>query len=170
MVNPGHEPLSNDPPITDWKQITEWAYQLQPSWDQNRIKFLYDLSDSQFDLIVMDYSFDGNEDTEFTAIEINSLKNNLKGKVISYLSIGEAEDYRWYWQEEWDANHNGKPDPGAPSWLDIENPDWPGNYKVLYWDPSWQEIIFAYLDKIIAQGFDGVYLDLIDAYEYYEEQ
>lgn len=27
----------------------------------------------------------------------------------------------------------------------------------------------SYLDKIIDQGFDGVYLDIIDAYEYYQE-
>jgi cysteinyl-tRNA synthetase len=54
------------------------------------------------------------------------------------------------------------------------NPDWEGNYKVRYWDPGWQAIIYgsphSYLDKIIAAGFDGVYLDIIDAYWYYEEQ
>jgi len=33
------------------------------------------------------------------------------------MSVGEAEDYRWYWNPSWDANHDGKPDPGAPSWL-----------------------------------------------------
>jgi len=66
------------------------------------------------------------------------------------------------------ALNDGIPDPGAPSWLDKENPDWPGNYKVRFWDSGWQAIIFQYLDKILAQGFDGVYLDLVDAYEYYQ--
>ena len=43
-----------------------------------------------------------------------------------------------------------------------------------YWNAEWQDVVFgnddAYLDRIIAAGFDGVYLDIIDAYEYYAEQ
>jgi cysteinyl-tRNA synthetase len=94
----------------------------------------------------------------------------MGGKVVAYLSIGEAERYRYYWQRAWDANRDGRPDAAAPSWLGHENPDWPGNYKVKYWDPAWQKIVFEYVDKIAAQGFDGVYLDIIDAYEYYEQR
>ena len=25
-----------------------------------------------------------------------------------------------------------------PAWLERENPDWDGNYKVRYWHPDWQ--------------------------------
>jgi cysteinyl-tRNA synthetase len=54
-----------------------------------------------------------------------------------------------------------------------ENPDWKGNYKVKYWDPQWQAIIYgndrSYAKMILDAGFDGVYLDLIDAFEYYEQ-
>ena len=81
------------------------------------------------------------------------------------MSIGEAEDYRYYWREDWVAE--------PPSWLADENPDWPGNYKVRYWDTDWQSIIYgtgdSYLGQILAAGFDGVYLDIIDAFEYFEE-
>jgi cysteinyl-tRNA synthetase len=56
--------------------------------------------------------------------------------------------------------------------MDRENPHWKGNYKVRYWEPSWQELILgkedAYLDKILKTGFDGVYLDIIDAFDYFE--
>ena len=86
--------------------------------------------------------------------------------VICYMSIGEAEDYRYYWQNSWNSN--------KPSWLRDENPDWAGNYKVAYWDASWQEVIYgnntSYLKKILDADFDGVYLDIIDAYEYFEAQ
>jgi cysteinyl-tRNA synthetase len=82
------------------------------------------------------------------------------------MSIGEAENYRYYWQESW---YNKK---DRPPWLLKENPYWEGNYKVQYWDPEWQAIIIggedSYLNKIIAAGFDGVYLDIIDAFEYFE--
>jgi len=170
VVNPGHEPRANMPPIVNWQQVREWAIQLQPAREQNRPGFLNALGSSNFDLVVLDYSFDGTQAKAFRASEISALKNRLQGKVLAYLSIGEAEDYRWYWQEEWDADHDGQPDPGAPRWLDAENPDWPGNYAVRYWYPGWQQIIFAYLGRILAQGFDGVYLDCVDAYERYEGQ
>ena len=84
--------------------------------------------------------------------------------VVAYMSIGEAEDYRYYWQSTW---KNDK-----PIWLAKENPNWPGNYKVRYWEEEWQSIIYgnndSYLKKIIDAGFDGVYLDIIDAFEYFE--
>lgn len=80
------------------------------------------------------------------------------------MSIGEAEDYRYYWQSGWNSD--------KPSWMVAENPDWPGNYKVKYWEKEWQDIIFgnaySYLDKIIDANLDGVYLDIIDAFEYFE--
>jgi len=38
---------------------------------------------------------------------------------------------------------------------------------VRYWDEGWKDIIFSYLDKIIGQGFSGVYLDKVDEFEYW---
>ena len=81
--------------------------------------------------------------------------------LLAYLSIGEAERYRPYWQPDWN-------DPARkPPWLDKENRRWAGNYAVQFWRPEWQQLIFgtpeSYLDRIVAQGFDGVYLDRADA-------
>ena len=52
--------------------------------------------------------------------------------------------------------------------MDEENADWPGNYKVKYWEPEWQSIILDKVKIIAEAGYDGVYLDIIDAYYYYE--
>jgi cysteinyl-tRNA synthetase len=125
---------------------------------------------TKFDLVIMDYSRDGSDERRFTAAEISALKTSPGGPktVLSYMSIGEAEDYRWYWQRSWDANRDGRPDAGAPAWPGRSNPDWPGNYKVRYWDPAWQQIVYDYVDKVLAAGYDGVYLDIVDAYEYWE--
>ena len=117
---------------------------------------------------MIDYSHDGSVDEEFTRADIDSLRANLSSpaRVVSYMSIGEAESYRFYWQENWRV--------GFPDWLDSENPNWEGNFKVRYWQSEWQALIFgspgAYLDRILASGFDGVYLDIIDAYNYYEDE
>jgi cysteinyl-tRNA synthetase len=147
-------------PVSD--AIDDFTYQLQ-NIDLGAI------GATRFDLVVIDYSADGSEEQRFDAGQIAALKDSPGGHktVLAYLSIGEAEDYRWYWQESWDADHDGTPDPGAPGWLGTTNPDWLGNYEVRYWDQDWQTIVFAYLDKTIAAGFDGVYLDIVDAFEYW---
>jgi len=129
-----------------------WAYQLQG------INISTIAADTSFELIIIDYSVDGTDAGKFTPAEIAQVKSSGK-KVISYLSIGEAEDYRYYWQSSWITS--------PPSWLGPENPDWAGNYKVKFWDPAWQNIIFSYTDSIINQGFDGIYLDIVDAYYYW---
>ncbi len=143
--------------------IDDFAYLLQ-NINKETIR------NSKYDLIIMDYSSDGNETGEFSSSEVNYMKStgDKEKFLISYVSIGEAENYRFYWEESWDANHDGIPDPGAPNWLDIENPEWEGNYKVKFWMIEWQQIIFDYLDRIIIAGFNGIYMDIIDAYEFYQ--
>ena len=138
-------------------QVNDFLYQLQ-NLDLTAV------GDSAYDLVVMDYSSDGSAAGEFTAAQIKALKHSAGGEkiVLAYMSIGEAEDYRFYWQAGWE--------PGNPAWLDEENPNWGGNYKVRYWDPDWQTIIFDYTDRLLDAGFDGAYLDIIDAYEYYADQ
>ncbi len=146
----------------DWQSVNDFTYQLQ-NVD------IEAMSNTCFDLCVIDYSLDGSDEQRLSAEQVAVLKSGPGGPklVLAYLSIGEAEDYRWYWQESWDEDHDGEPDPGAPAWLGPSNPEWLGNYKVRYWDPDWQSVVFAYLDKITGAGFDGVYLDIVDTYEYW---
>ena len=134
--------------------INTWGYQLQQIKES-------EISQSPFELLVIDYSRDGLNESAWSRKEIANMKEKEK-IILSYISIGEAEDYRYYWQNDWKLE--------SPEWLDEENSNWKGNYKVKYWMKSWQSIILSYLDIIIEQGFDGVYLDIIDAYYYYENQ
>lgn len=137
--------------------VRSWGYQLQMVEPDL-------VADSPYDLMVIDYARDGSADQAFTRSEVMAMKRRPDGGsriVLAYLSIGEAEDYRFYWSRNWQTT--------PPGWLGEENPDWPGNYAVHYWDPEWQSVIFggpkAYLDTIMAAGFDGVYLDRIDAFD-----
>jgi cysteinyl-tRNA synthetase len=112
------------------------------------------------DWIVLDATF--SSDTPWTAADLSVIRAGHAGrKVIAYLSIGEAEDYRAYWQNSWRTN--------APSFLLGQNPKWKGNYRVKYWLPAWQNIILADVDRIMAAGFDGVYLDIVDGFETFEQ-
>ncbi len=132
--------------------IKTWAYQLQ-GMNISQIA-----ADTSFGLVIIDYSSDGTDAEKFSPTQIAQIKVSGK-KVISYISIGEAEDYRYYWQSSWSTT--------PPSWLGPENPNWAGNYKVKFWDPAWQNIVFSYVDTIINQGFDGIYMDIIDGYYYW---
>lgn len=150
----------NSDDITNLGQVKNFLYLINPKNYPTKHDFIEATCATNYDMIIMDLFL--NEE-EFSADEIEQLHKKANGgkrMVIAYMSIGEAEDYRYYWQTEWKR--------GNPSWLDKENPKWKGNYKVKYWNAEWQEIIFDYLSRITNAGFDGVYLDIIDAFEYYE--
>lgn len=111
---------------------------------------------SGYKAVIMDYSYDGSDQKAFKKAQIDKLKEN--GIIpICYISIGEAENYRFYWEEDgndWVNESTGELNQNAP--------DWAGNYKVKYWKQAWKDIIKTYLDKILKAGFSGIYLDIVD--------
>lgn len=155
--NPSRPRASSPPAPAASAAIRTWGYQLQ-NLDLRRA------ADSPFDLLVIDPSRDGSDEGTLSPAEVTRLKAKPDGSrrlVIAYLSIGEAESYRGYWQASWKKQ--------KPGWLLAENPEWKENYAVCYWDPGWQAIMCgapdARLDLLLAAGFDGVYLDKCDVYE-----
>jgi cysteinyl-tRNA synthetase len=140
----------------DWLAVDDFTYQLQWARPER-------IGETAFDLVVVSISATGG-----SREVIENLKHSSGGEkiVLCYMSIGQAEDYRFYWQREWYQ------DP--PDWLDDSDPNWAGDYWVRYWHPEWQAIIYgspeSYLDRILDLGFDGVYLDRVDTYYYYQER
>lgn len=103
-------------------------------------------------LIVVDYSKDGSREKRLTREEVAYLKQSGKNRVLSYFSVGEAEEARWYWKK-------------LPKKIRLPaNPQWKDNYPVKYWTKEWREILHEYLAQILEQGFDGVYLDTVDTF------
>lgn len=156
--------------------VGAWGYQLQNVSPQR-------IPDA-VDLLVVDYSEDGSDRRRYTPERVEQLRTRPDGRrriVLAYLSIGEAESYRWYWRTHWPVL--------PPSWLGPENPDWRGNHRVRFWDPEWQRIIvdteptlldvmldrfggswrMPYIDRILEAGFDGVYLDRVDVFANFGE-
>ncbi len=142
-------PVETAPPF----DFNDWTYYLQDI-------VLDSIISGGFDVVVMDYSADGSEEGEFTLEQINRIRD--VGTIpIAYISIGEAEDYRFYWDSTWYSS--------PPGWLGNENPHWQGNYAVKYWMDGWKSIVFSYLDRVLEQGFAGVYLDKVDEFEYWSD-
>jgi cysteinyl-tRNA synthetase len=136
-------------PSEKMRAAASWAYQLDRLSPQQ-------YASSQYDVLVVD--------GDLRAATVRKLKRR-RGQsdrvVLAYLSIGEAERYRAYWQASWRKS--------PPSWLGSENWRWLGNHSIRYWVPAWQKIVFgsqgSQLGRIIQAGFDGVYLDRIDGFE-----
>ncbi|MFM9942989.1 MAG: endo alpha-1,4 polygalactosaminidase [Hyphomicrobiaceae bacterium] len=176
--------------------VRSWGYQLQGL-------NIAEAARSGHDLLVVDESLPGAGPPQRRAA-LNAMKRKPDGGrriVLAYLSIGEAESYRAYWQGGWtrlstDLPRGDRrtemlplgspaaaaqpqepaskvaparvPTTAAPAWLGRENPEWRGNFSVRFWDPGWQSLLSgsetAALDRLIAAGFDGVYLDRADTY------
>lgn len=168
-------------------EIRYWGYQIQGISDDGADRAL---AESSYDMLVIeptrtDWS---SSDREF---DIKTLVESLKATtasdgqhrklVIAYIDIGEAEDWRWYWT--WSKNwplDDPLPPNDWPDWIVTRDPDgFEGNYPVAFWDPAWQNIIIdgqglstapfgdynSTIDEVIRSGFDGIYLDWVEAYE-----
>jgi cysteinyl-tRNA synthetase, unknown class len=127
------------------------------------------------DLIVVDATSGATGGRALTGDEVTALKRKPDGGrrlAISYLSIGESEDYRPdYFNSEYMTED-------APDWLLKENSRWKGNRLIRFCKEGWQRTILGDDDgrnvynsldpsplyKLIELGFDGVYLDRVDVY------
>jgi cysteinyl-tRNA synthetase len=138
----------------DLSWVQSWAIQLQDA-------DIGEIAASPYDLVVIDYAWDGTDATAHTFAEIEQLKSSGK-LVLAYLPLGELSDFRFYWQDDWRV--------GSPSFIGPPNPDWPGAYKSLYWhDGFYEKVIEPSLDRILAAGFDGVWADTADSYWFWYE-
>jgi len=115
---------------------------------------------TNFDVVLIDLDF--NEEA-LTFAEVNTLKTKANGGkrlVISYINIGAAENWRYYWKNKWNTVH--------PCWMKRKYDGYADERWVKYWDSSWKEIIYgnddSYMKKILDAGFDGAYLDNVEAY------
>ncbi len=156
-------------------QVDNWGYQLQGPAATNGELLPSVLAAAPHDLIVMDFARYGDEASKFTNSEVASIQNGPLGRRIaaSYISIGEASEFRSYWDTTpgaWtvDGTSNSALASNAPGWLGPVNPSFPESRKVRYWDPDWQDVIFgnssSWLNQIVDQGFDAAYLDIVDAF------
>lgn len=159
-------PLAKPAPAGPLGLAKSWGYQLQAP-DPVR------LAGAPHDVLVIDYSRNGQAEAAFTSADLIRMKTRADGTqriVLAYLSIGEAEEYRFYWKRSYGWLWGLL----APSWRGPHNAAWAGNYGVRYWEQGWADIIFdkpgSYIERIISAGFDGVYLDKVDEFADMEKQ
>lgn len=129
---------------------------------ENKKAYLSALAASPFDVVIIDPDYGG---SPLTADDISPLKEKPQGGqrlLLAYLSVGEAADYRSYWDSSWND------ESARPAWLEKPNPAWPGAWRVRYWTKDWRNILYgnkeSSLDRILSAGFDGALLDVMDGW------
>ena len=157
-------PHENSNDISSLADVQNYLVLLNPGKFSSSEDYLRSLQNSNYDLLIIDLYM---ENRLLTKQEVNALKRKQNGGqrlVFAYMSVGEAETYRKYWQAEWSEK--------LPSWLDKPNENWQDNYRVKFWRSEWKHLLYgspaAYLDEIINAGFDGAFLDVIDVYQYFQ--
>ncbi len=150
----------NDGDIDKLEMAQNYLYMISADGFSSKEDMINALVSTNFDLLLIDLFF---EDTVLTRIDLENLKikaNGGKRLVICYLNIGSAENFRYYWKDDWKLHH--------PSWIKKKYEGYEDEYWVEFWADEWQNIIYidenSYLAKILDAGFDGVYLDNVEGY------
>jgi len=168
-------------------QVRYWGYQIQ---NMDRNGAVEAIINSKYDMVVIEptvtYEYDFDVKDMVQGIKASPASDGVHRKlVIAYIDIGQAEEWRWYWDGHPMYEEQGKCKSSYikkirkwASWVVACDPDgWAGNYPVAYWAPEWKDIVIygtslglelyfrSILDEVIQDGFDGVYLDWVEAWE-----
>lgn len=159
---PDSVPHENTNNITNLSLAQNFLYLISTDNYSSKQELVNAISLTNFDVVLIDLFFN---DIEFTPSEINQLKRKANGAqrlVISYINIGAAEKFRYYWKKNWRLHH--------PHWLKRKYEGYDDEFYVKFWVKEWQDIIYgndnSYMKKILDAGFDGAYLDNVEAYYY----
>ena len=150
----------NDRNILEMKDVRNFLYLISTDAFSTKDEMLRAIANTNYDLVLIDLFFD---DTQLTSEDLAVIRFKANGGrrlLVAYVNVGAAENYRYYWQSDWKR--------GKPTWLKKKYPGYPDEIYVEFWNSAWQQILFgnpqAYLDRMIDAGFDGAYLDNVEAY------
>lgn len=158
-------PAADEPAGPPLLRVRSWAIQLQGLNQEGAIERLLE---SRYDLLVLEPTRSVRGAESFDARGMVARLESAGKLCLAYVNVGQAEDYRTYWRDYWQAPAADA--RGSPDYLVTVDPDgWEGNYPVAFWDPRWKAVLWgspqALVDQAIADGFDGAYLDWVLGYE-----
>lgn len=150
----------NENDITKLNDVQNFLYLINADDFDTKNELIEKVSNTNYDLVLIDLFYLSFPYSKKEIEKLQMKKNGKKRLVICYLNIGAAENWRNYWQSDWKL--------GNPKWLKKNYKGYDNEIYVQFWEPAWQKIIFgnddSYLKKIVDAGFDGVFLDNVEAY------
>ena len=137
--------------------VHTWFYHLGFTLEGRKLR---QIAESRYDMVVIEPIYTEAENTDYPIKATLARLHQNQRLVLAYIDIGQAEEWRTYWQPSWRI--------GAPIWIVANDPDgWEGNHPVAFWHPEWKQIWLGrsgLVADLARQGFDGVYLDWVEAY------
>lgn len=137
-----------------------YLYLINPENFSNRQSMFRAVSATNYDVIIMDAFFGDELWPHEELCQLKTKANGGKRLAIAYMNVGAAEKFRFYWQKDWKL--------GNPTWLKKKYDGYNDEIWVEFWEKEWKDIILykpdSYINRILAAGFDGVYLDNVEAY------
>jgi endo-alpha-1,4-polygalactosaminidase (GH114 family) len=159
-------PINENPKnMVGLKGVRNYLYLTDSSNFDRQQDFVIALSNTNFDAVIVDVFHRGRRPFVKAAIQGMKFKKlGARRLVLAYMNIGAAETYRYYWKDNWRE--------GSPNFIGSPTAGNPDKYYIEFWRPGWRKIITgntkSYLYGIVAQGFDGVILDGLDSYKFFE--
>ena len=157
---PSVVPNENANNITGLSNVQNYLYLISADNFSSKAQMLNAIAATNFDLVLVDLCYNN---IELTPAEVEQLKHKANGGrrlAICYINVGAAENFRYYWGSNWGI--------GNPPWIKKKYSGYNDEYWVEFWNPEWQQIIYgndqSYIKKIVDAGFDGAYLDNVEAY------
>ncbi|MFH2104785.1 MAG: FG-GAP-like repeat-containing protein [Parcubacteria group bacterium] len=158
--NPGTQAMTLD-------EVQYWTYNIQ---DINTSRQREQLVGSHFDMYVLEPVVTETGEENFAIANLvqdikqyNIDTRGVEPLVLAYVDIGQTEDWRWYFDNNWEV--------GDPEWIVSEDPDgWEGCSPVAYWYDTWQDIVIngyqgrSQVEESLRLGFDGIYMDWVEAF------
>jgi len=159
------------PAFAQLTSVQYFAYQIQMLDEPGAIDSIVD---SRYDMVILEPT---NTEQGMESFDAAGMVSAIKASpgtalankiVLAYIDIGQAEEWRIYWEPWWEPPT--LTEPGNPDFIVTLDPDgWSGCYPVAYWDIRWQNIMVnnsnSLLKLAIADGFDGIYMDWVEAYD-----
>lgn len=158
----GHPVGENAQPVVAVTGARNWMPLLRADRFGNKATWLMAMERTNHDAMLIDVAHRGSD--PLTKDEVKKLRFKELGAprlMLAVLPIGKAYDWRWYWKRGWEA--------GNPPFLFAPDGDDPGSFITDVSDPQWKELLGKYLAGIMDLGFDGVVLDDLDTYLWFEE-
>lgn len=145
---PNIVPYENKNNISNLSLAQNYLYLINTENFSIKQEIINAISSTNFDLIIIDLFFNG---IPLTQAEVNQLKTKANGGkrlVISYINIGAAEKFRYYWKPHWEL--------GNPKWIKNKYQGYDDEFWVEFWDKEWQDIIYgndnSYIKKLLTQA------------------
>jgi cysteinyl-tRNA synthetase, unknown class len=158
-LRPRHE---NAEPVDGINKLKTWLPNSRGDRYGSKEEWISALGRTNYDAVVVDVGWRGQD--LFTKADIARLKYKALGTprlVMAEMPMGRAFDWRWYWHKDWVA--------GKPSFLFAVDRSEPGAFIIDPMSPQWLEILGKYVAGLMDLGFDGVMMDDIDTYLWFED-